>query len=113
MATDWYTRLVLTIAAAALVALAVQGQRTGGASEEGRYSFVPLPMARMAVRFDRETGEAWTAMFPDLRIWTKVAETPGDLLDRPPADQPAPAPALPGPAEEPIEPGGAEAPAQP
>jgi hypothetical protein len=86
LSTDWYTRIVLTVIAVALVVLAVQGQqRSGLAAGEGRFRFTPVPIARLAIRLDSETGETWTALFPDLRVWTKVAETPGELLDRPPS----------------------------
>jgi len=92
LSTDWYSRLVLTVIAASLVVLAVQGGRAGGAGAgsdaEGRYRLSIVPMARMVVRFDTTTGTAWGAMFPDLKIWTKVAETPADLLDSAPAAPP-------------------------
>ena len=93
MSTDWYTRLVLTVVAVCLVLLVVQGQRgDGGASvsEDGRYRLTVVPMARMAVRFDSETGAAWKAIFPELKVWTKIAETPAELLDRPPTPAAAP-----------------------
>lgn len=92
MSSDWYTRIVLTVIAGALVALAVQGQQPSAGPDvgEGRFRLTPLPVTRMAIRMDTETGEAWTAMFPDLRIWTKIAETPAELLERAPTPAAAP-----------------------
>ena len=117
MATDWYTRLVLTVVAICLAFLTLQslsvvGTASGSGEEEGRYRLTVVPMARMAIRFDSQTGTSWTALFPDLKIWTKIAETPSELLDAavaglPPAPAPeAPAaapPAPPAPAAEAVE----------
>ena len=105
MSTDWYSKLVLTVVAICLALLVLQGYRAGGGagasgSEEDRYRLTVVPMARMVLRFDSETGETWTALFPELRIWTPVADTPAELLDRNAAEAPeAPAPEAPAPEE--------------
>jgi hypothetical protein len=40
-----------------------------------RYRVVPIPLARVLVRIDSETGETWTApLFGDNAPWTRVAE---------------------------------------
>lgn len=96
MSTDWYTRLVLTVIAVCLGVLVVQGYRDGdGASgpEGGRYRLTVVPMARMMLRIDADTGETWKAMFPDLNIWTPIADSPAELLEQAIAETPeAPAP---------------------
>ena len=105
MATDWYTRLVLTVVAICLAVLTLQsfgvvGTASGSGEEEGRYRLTVVPIARMAIRFDSQTGTSWTALFPDLKIWTKIAETPSDLLDAAVAGLP-PTPTPAGPAAAP------------
>jgi hypothetical protein len=96
LSTDWYTRLVLAVIAVCLGLLVVQGYRDGdGAAgpEEDRYRLTPLPIARMVLRFDAETGKTWKSMFPDLNIWTPIADSPAELLEQAIAETPeAPAP---------------------
>ena len=115
MSTDWYTRLVLTVIAVCLALMVVQGFRTGagaGASgpEEDRYRLTPLPMARLLLRFDAETGKTWKTLFPELKIWEPVADSPAELLEQ--AIDEAPAPEAPAPAPEAPAPG-ARAPEDP
>jgi hypothetical protein len=103
LSTDWYSKLVLSVVAICLALLVLQGYRAGGGagasgSEGDRYRLTVVPMARMVLRFDSETGETWTALFPELRIWTPVADTPAELLDKNAAEAPeAPAPQAPAP----------------
>jgi hypothetical protein len=86
--SDWYTKLmltVLTVLAACAVALAAQGLRGsgggGGSEEEGRYRLQIVPMGRMILKFDSETGNAWRANFPDPKVWLPIADEPLDTLD--------------------------------
>ncbi|MGH7287040.1 MAG: hypothetical protein ACREI8_03375 [Myxococcota bacterium] len=86
MSTDWYTKLVLTVVAVCLALMVVQGYRGGAeasasGSEDGRYSLTPLPMARMMLRFDSDTGRTWKATLPDLKVWTPVADSPAEMLE--------------------------------
>lgn len=103
MSTDWYTRLVLTVIALCLALMVVHGflagAGTGGTGpEEDRYRLTVVPMARMVLRFDAESGETWKAMFPNLDIWTPIADSPDELLDEAIAETPeAPAPGAIGP----------------
>jgi hypothetical protein len=84
--SDWYTKLmltVLTVLAACAVALAAQSLRGsgGGSEEEGRYRLQIVPMGRMILKFDSETGNAWRANFPDPKVWLPIADEPLDTLD--------------------------------
>jgi hypothetical protein len=105
LSTDWYTRLVLTVIAVCLALMVVHGFRSGagaGASgpEEDRYRLTPLPLARLVLRFDAETGKTWKAMFPDLNSWAPIADSPAELLEQVIAETPkAPAPEAPAPSE--------------
>jgi hypothetical protein len=103
LSTDWYTRLVLTVVAVCLALLVAQGYREGAGapgSEDGRYRLNVVPMARTVLRFDSETGTTWKTIFPELKIWTKVAESPAELLEGAidaPAEAPREAPATEAP----------------
>jgi hypothetical protein len=114
LSTDWYSKLVLSVVAICLALLVLQGYRAdgGAGSQEGRYRLTVVPMARMLLRLDSETGKTWTALFPELRSWTPVADTGVELLDRnaaeaqevpapeaPAAESPAPEAEAPGPEE--------------
>jgi hypothetical protein len=82
LSTDWYSKLVLTVIAVCLAVLVLQGQREGAASlDEGRYRLTFVPMARMMFRVDSQTGKTSKALFPDVKIWTPVADSPAELLD--------------------------------
>jgi hypothetical protein len=60
---------------------------------EDRYRLTPLPIARMVLRFDAETGKTWKSLFPDLDIWVPVADSPAELLEQAIVETPtAPAP---------------------
>jgi len=101
LSTDWYTKLVLTVIAASaafLVAEHVNGNDGGG---EGRYRLQAIPMGRILLRLDTETGQTWTAALNQPKAWTEIAESPIDLLDDTAAEAaaadsapPAPAPML-------------------
>jgi hypothetical protein len=114
LSTDWYTRLVLTVIAVCLALMVVHGFRAGaGASgpEGDRYRLTPVPIARMMIRFDAESGKTWKALFPDLEIWTPIADSPAELLERAIAETPeAPAPEAAGPEAKDPEAKGPEAP---
>jgi hypothetical protein len=91
LSTDWYSKLVLTVIAVCLALLVVQGHREGAASpDEGRYRLTIVPMARMMFRVDSDTGKTWKALFPDVKIWTPVADSPAELLDAAAAELPGP-----------------------
>lgn len=86
MSTDWYTKLVLTVVAVCFALVVVQGYRGGAevgasGSEEGRYRLTVVPMARMILRFDSDTGRTWKATLPDLKVWTPVADSPAEMLE--------------------------------
>ena len=110
MSTDWYTRLMLTVIAGSLALLVVQGFHEGtgagapGPEEEGRFRVTFVPMARMMFRVDSATGKTWRAIFPDVKIWTPVADSPAELLDEAvgePPGSPAPEAAAPAAPEAP------------
>jgi hypothetical protein len=109
MSSDWVTKLLLTVIAVCLALLVAQGYREGagaGASSpgEGRYGLTFVPGARMLVRIDSETGKTSKAQFPDLKVWTPVADSPSELLDEAPAEaveNPAPSPPQAAAPEEP------------
>ena len=108
MSTDWYTKLVLTIVAVCLALLVYQGHREteSGASgaEEGRYHLTPMPMARMVLRFDSQTGRTWKSLFPDLNAWEPVADSAAERLGEAIRESSgAPAAAAPQPAAPPLD----------
>ena len=84
MATDWYTKLVLTVLAACaalLVARDFQGASPAPGSEEGRFRLQVIPLARMMLKIDSETGETWRTNFPNPKAWHLIGEEPLDGLD--------------------------------
>jgi len=86
LATDWYTKLVLTVLAACAVAFAAHelrgsGSGSGPATEEGRFRIQIIPMARMMLRIDSETGKTWRTSFPEPKVWLPIADEPVDTLD--------------------------------
>ncbi len=111
--TDWYSKLMLTVIAVCLALLLAQQYR-GDAAATGavadRFRLTPLPMIRMLLRFDSETGQTSKAMFPDLKVWTPVADSLADILDEPAAELDE-APALDATAPEATEPALEEPPA--
>jgi len=115
LSSDWYTKLILTVIAACLGLLVAQSYREGASGAEGgRYSLTFVPMARMMFRIDSETGETWKGLFPDVKIWTPVADSPSELLDEVSAEVSAEAlahPEPPAPAAAPPEAPAAAAPA--
>ncbi len=98
MANDWYMKLVLTVLAASVAVLAVQSLRGGGeaVAGEGRFRLQVLPMGRMMLKIDSETGKTWRAKFPDPNSWLEVADSMADRLDDAPpeADEDADAPTI-------------------
>jgi hypothetical protein len=88
LANDWYTKLVLTVLAASVAALAVQGLRGGSEPVvgEGRFRLQILPMGRLMVKIDSETGKTWRARFPDPTVWTEIADSMTDKLDDAPSE---------------------------
>ena len=105
MSTDWYTKLVLTVVAVCLALLVYQGHRDAGSgasgapgAEEGRYHLTPMPMARMVLRFDSQTGRTWKSLFPDLNAWEPVADSADERLGKAISEGPkAPVAAAPAP----------------
>jgi hypothetical protein len=84
LATDWYTKLVLTVlavCAALLVARDFQGASPTPRSEEGRFRLQVIPMARMMLKIDSETGETWRTNFPKPEAWELIGEESTDGLD--------------------------------
>jgi hypothetical protein len=85
LSTDWYTKLVLTVLAACAVILTAQELRgTGGAGsreEQGRFLLQVLPMGRMMLKIDSETGKIWRANFPDPKAWQPIADEPIEAPD--------------------------------
>jgi hypothetical protein len=76
MPTDAYTKLLLTVIAACLVLLVVQGFR---ASEDAtpsaeRFRVIPVPMGRVMLRIDTETGKTWQTPLPGSVEWRLVDE---------------------------------------
>jgi hypothetical protein len=99
LANDWYTKLVLTVLAASVAVLAVQSLRGGSEAlaGAGRFQLQILPMGRMMVKIDSETGKTWRAKFPDPAAWNEIADSMADTLDDEPqadADEDAGAPAI-------------------
>jgi hypothetical protein len=95
LSTDWYTKLVLTVlavCAAVLVARDFTGAAGGMSSEEGRFRIQAIPMARLMLKIDSQTGETWRAAFPDPKSWVPIAAGPVDTLAEP---EPSAAPAAP------------------
>ena len=90
---DWYTKLILTVLAACAVLLAAQGfeggPAAGAGSEEGRYRIQVVPMGRMILRFDSETGKAWKSTFPEAKFWTPIADEPIETQEDAAPEQPA------------------------
>lgn len=90
---DWYTKLMLTVLAACAVLLAAQsfqgGPAAGAGTEEGRYRIQVIPMGRMILRFDSETGKAWKSTFPEAKFWAPIADEPVETLDDAAPEKPA------------------------
>ena len=108
LSTDWYTKLVLTVLAVCAAIIAAQDLRdtSNGPGGGSRYNVQALPMVRMMLKIDTETGKVWRANFPELKAWLPIADEPLDTLDvdepkeaEPEAPAaPPPAPAAPDPA---------------
>jgi hypothetical protein len=83
LSSDWYTKLVLTVLAVCAVVIATRELRGDGSRgvEEGRYRLQVMPMVRMMLKIDSQTGKTWRADFPDPRAWTQIAEDRVDVLD--------------------------------
>jgi hypothetical protein len=99
LSTDWYTKLVLTvIAASAAFLVAEHLNATDGGSQEGRFRLQAIPMGRILLRLDTETGKTWSAALNQPKAWAEIADSPIEtLLDDAPeaaAADPAP-PAIP------------------
>jgi hypothetical protein len=88
LATDWYTKLVLTVLAACAAVLVAQDLRGAGDGEGGRYTVQLYPMARMMLKTDTETGKTWRASFPDPKVWLPIADEPLETLDDAPPAKP-------------------------
>ena len=90
LSSDWYTKLVLTVLAICAVAVATRELRGDSRGiEEGRYRLQVLPMGRMMLKIDSQTGAVWKTEFPDPKAWTQIADERVDTLD----DVPSPSPA--------------------
>ena len=103
MSTDWYTKLVLTVIAASAAFLVAEHLNDGQRGKEGRFRLQAIPMGRILLRLDTETGQTWSAPLNKPKAWTEVAESPIETLDDAAAPEaaaadPAPAPPAPKPA---------------
>ena len=78
MSTDWYTKLVLTVLAASAVFLAMQHFDEDASGGEARYRLQAIPMGRLLLRLDTETGRTWTAALGKPDVWREIAESPID-----------------------------------
>jgi hypothetical protein len=89
LSTDWYTKLVLTvIAASAAFLVAEHLNATDGGSQEGRFRLQAIPMGRILLRLDTETGKTWSAALNQPKAWEEIADSPIDtLLDDAPAPE--------------------------
>ena len=86
---DFYTRLLLTVIALALVLIA--GRELGWipnaeASTIARYRVLPVPQARMLVRFDTETGDTWHTHLARPDAWEFLEVRMPDTAEDEPAD---------------------------
>ncbi len=101
MASDLYTKFMLTIVAACLALLVAQGFGLGApaaeepasasalASEIERYRFVPVGMAGLLLRLDRQTGETWSMpLRGETRVWTPIGEGEAGEAQAPQAEVP-------------------------
>jgi hypothetical protein len=90
LSTDWFTKLVLTVLAASAAFIAAQGLRGGGSrsAEDGRYRLQVIPMARMMLKIDSDTGKTWKTSFPEPKFWTPIDDERADTLDDAPAKPP-------------------------
>lgn len=103
MSTDWYTKLVLTVIAASAAFFVAEHLNTENAGGEGSYKLQAIPMGRILLRLNTETGETWSTALNKPSAWKKIAESPieaeGEAADAAPAAAdpaapPAPAPKL-------------------
>jgi hypothetical protein len=86
LANDWYTKLVLTVLAVSVAVLAAQSLQGGtdsstATAEEGRFRLQVLPMGRLMLKIDSETGQTWRAKFPDPTSWMEIADSMTETLD--------------------------------
>jgi hypothetical protein len=84
LSTDWYTKLVLSVLAVCAAVLATQELRGSGRAGigegEGRFRLQVLPMGRIMLKIDSETGTTWRANFPDPKAWRPIADEPLETL---------------------------------
>jgi hypothetical protein len=79
MPTDAYTKLLLTVITACLVLLVVQGFRApeDATPAAERFRVIPVPMGRVMLRVDTETGMTWQTPLPGAVEWRLVDEGHG------------------------------------
>jgi hypothetical protein len=100
MQGDNVVRFLLTLIAAALIVLVVQGFDRGGASEEveaaGRYTLNMLRTRRglTLLRLDSHTGQVWSTNPDRGDAWTEVG-TGSDMAPEPEDAAESPAPRMP------------------
>ncbi len=105
LSTDWYTKLVLTVLAASAAFLAVQRLESAPAAGEGRFRLQAVPMARLLLLLDTDTGKTWTTAINKPDAWQEIAASPIDKLGQTAAEAAAEKEAelpLPKPAAEPM-----------
>jgi hypothetical protein len=98
LSTDWYTKLVLTVIAASAAFFVAEHLNREDAGGEGSYKLQAIPMGRILLRLNTETGETWRTALNKPSAWKKIAESPieaeGEAAEAAPAAaDPAPPPA--------------------
>jgi hypothetical protein len=78
LSTDWYTKLVLTVLAASAAFLAAQHLDQDAGDKDGPFRLQAVPMARILLRIDTETGRTWTTKINKPEVWQEIAESPID-----------------------------------
>jgi hypothetical protein len=96
LSTDWYTKLVLTVIAASAAFLVAERLNRENAGGEGSYKLQAIPMGRLLLRINTETGETWRTALNKPNAWKPIAESPieaeGESAEATAAADPAPAP---------------------
>jgi hypothetical protein len=84
---DAYAKAVLTVIAACLLLQVAQGFGLAGPDRAGagaaeRYVIQPIPMIRLLLRIDRETGRTWSMPLQadKERYWTPIEEAPPEPM---------------------------------
>ena len=70
LSTDWYTKLVLTVIAASAAFLVAEHLNGEDGGKEGRYRLQAIPMGRILLRLNTETGQTWSTGLNKPKVWT-------------------------------------------